>query len=386
MDSRSLRLLLRVAASIGLLVSAKLLIHFVSVNFGFQQGPSECAFSDNFDCDKVALSPSSTLLGVPIAAWSISYYLLIAFVSVGELKPARVRYLTGFGALFSVWMSAQSFFVVGSVCVYCTMLYGLNLFLFLFLHFKLEKSSIISQFINDIRFSEWTLYATVVLGFVVALPRAVLVDGFLSQQTIEILSDVDRKVRSVPASKKVKLINQYKSEQLLQFRPSVITRGPDNAPLHIVEFSDFQCPACASFSRTLSRLVEDYPEKLKVSFYHFPLDKKCNPGRWPAHEQACLLGEIATCAGENFWDVHDAIFALKSYTSESINSLRSGVDQSCLDSGAGAAVVASDIELARSLGVRSTPSVFLNGRGLRDRGYSEIKVLFEYLLSDEQNI
>jgi predicted DsbA family dithiol-disulfide isomerase len=139
-------------------------------------------------------------------------------------------------------------------------------------------------------------------------------------------------------------------------------RGPEDAPVTIVEFSDFQCPYCARVNPTLDEILRRYPDQVRVLFRHFPLD---------FHQQAPKAAEASRCASEQgkFWEYHDLLFAnqkalgvdqLKQYAGQ-LGLDQSNFDQ-CLDSGREAAAVQQDIADGRAAGVSGTPAFFINGR------------------------
>ena len=79
-------------------------------------------------------------------------------------------------------------------------------------------------------------------------------------------------------------------------------RGPQNAPITLVEFSDFQCPYCYKAVPELQAVMKAYPTQVKLIFKQFPLDN---------HSQAALAAAAALAAHKQgkFWPVHDAMFA-----------------------------------------------------------------------------
>lgn len=140
------------------------------------------------------------------------------------------------------------------------------------------------------------------------------------------------------------------------------SRGPTNAPVTIVEFSDFGCPYCRRAATTLEQVLETYGEKVHLVYRHYPLQ--------PNSQRAA---EAASCANENgkFWPYHDLLFAnqdahadtdLKRYAKDV------GLDEqtfaTCLDSGRGTEVVERDTADGDAAGVTGTPSFFVNGRPL----------------------
>ena len=138
-------------------------------------------------------------------------------------------------------------------------------------------------------------------------------------------------------------------------------RGPEDAPITIVEFSDFQCPFCRRVQPTLKQLQDTYGDKLRWSFKDLPLIS--------IHPDAQKAAEAARCAGdqEKFWEFRAAMFeesqinrALFDKTAEAI-----GLDKekftSCLDSDTYAQAVQDDLREAESLGLNGTPAFLING-------------------------
>jgi protein-disulfide isomerase len=140
------------------------------------------------------------------------------------------------------------------------------------------------------------------------------------------------------------------------------TKGPANAAITIIEFSDYQCPFCARVNPTLDRIMQEYDGKVRIVFRDFPL---------PTHAEAPKAAEAGHCAGEQgkYWEMHDRMFAnqqalgvpaLKQHAAAL--SLDTAKFDACLDSGKFAANVEADIEAGRQLGVNSTPMLYINGR------------------------
>ena len=147
--------------------------------------------------------------------------------------------------------------------------------------------------------------------------------------------------------------------ELLADDPS---RGPDDALVVIVEFSDFECSFCQRATATLGVLLERYGDQLRFVFKDFPL---------PNHPHAFKAAEAGNCAHEQgkFWEFHDKLFAtqdaldvpsLKTYAGEL--GLDTEAFASCLDEGRHAAAVNRDLSIGRTSGASSTPTLFTNGR------------------------
>ncbi|MGH9362118.1 MAG: thioredoxin domain-containing protein, partial [Thermoanaerobaculia bacterium] len=155
----------------------------------------------------------------------------------------------------------------------------------------------------------------------------------------------------------------YKLEpQRVEVAATGPAKGPDSAPVTIVEFSDFQCPYCARLAPTLDQVVANYGDKVRLVFRQFPLDM---------HPDARKAAEAALCANEQgkFWQLHDAMFqnqqqlavdALKTKATEL--GLNGEQFNACLDSGKYGQQVTTDLQAGSQAGVSGTPALFVNGR------------------------
>jgi protein-disulfide isomerase/plastocyanin len=142
-------------------------------------------------------------------------------------------------------------------------------------------------------------------------------------------------------------------------------KGDVNAPVTIIEFSDFECPFCGKYvMETYPQIVKDYIEtgKVRYVFRDFPLD---------FHTKAQKAAEAAECAGEQgmYWEMHDYLFANQDYLEVSYlkgyaKDLKLDTDKfdECLDSGAMEEEVLADLIEGQSYGVSGTPGFFINGK------------------------
>ncbi len=138
-------------------------------------------------------------------------------------------------------------------------------------------------------------------------------------------------------------------------------RGPENAPVTIVEFSDFQCSFCRRVQPTLAALQERYGDKIRWSFKDLPLVS--------IHPAARKAAEAARCAGEQgkFWQYREALFQNEKISND-LHDLLSAklkldrqVFQTCLDSGKFKSMVDADAAEAESFGISGTPAFMING-------------------------
>jgi len=138
--------------------------------------------------------------------------------------------------------------------------------------------------------------------------------------------------------------------------------GPDDAPVTIIEFSDYQCPFCRRAAPVIQQVLEKYPSQVRFVFRNYPLER--------IHPLARGAAEAAACAGEQgrFWEFHDKLFAsggeldadsLRQYASD----LELDLDafQACVDERRFQADIEADLAAGQEAGVAGTPAFFING-------------------------
>jgi protein-disulfide isomerase/uncharacterized membrane protein len=147
-------------------------------------------------------------------------------------------------------------------------------------------------------------------------------------------------------------------------------KGPDDADLVIVEFSDFECPFCMKLWNTIESYLESSEHRVQVVFAHYPLDAKCNPSAQTIHPLACDAAMAAHCAHrqDRFWPYAQRLFddqgdferdALLRHAKSLELDLQAF--ETCLDDPATLHRIKLDVERGRALGVEATPTFFLNG-------------------------
>jgi protein-disulfide isomerase len=140
------------------------------------------------------------------------------------------------------------------------------------------------------------------------------------------------------------------------------SQGPDDAPVVIVEFSDFQCPFCARATQTMQEIMKRYPKQVRWVFKHFPLD---------FHPDAKLAHAAAMAAGAHgkFWEMHDLLFlrqnAIKrEHLIKYAEELGLDIDRfrASLDSEEYQMQMDQDVSEGKRLDVSGTPTFFVNGK------------------------
>ncbi|MEP6619984.1 MAG: thioredoxin domain-containing protein [bacterium] len=141
------------------------------------------------------------------------------------------------------------------------------------------------------------------------------------------------------------------------------TRGPDNAPVTIVEFTDYECPYCREyFANTLPLVLARYGDRVRYVVMNLPLSE--------LHPDALGAAEAAECAADQhrFWEYHDRLFLSADLDSAALARIAGEVHlntaafATCVGTRATAERVRGHLAQANSLGIRSTPTFYVNGR------------------------
>jgi len=152
-----------------------------------------------------------------------------------------------------------------------------------------------------------------------------------------------------------------------------IFKGKAEAPVTIVEFSDFQCPYCARLQPTLKDVLKAYPDDVKLVYKHYPLS---------FHKQAKNAAKASEAAREQgkFWEMHDLIY--ENFNKLADNSfadfaqkLGLNMDQFKADYASNKydQLIQSDINMARQVNVTGTPTLFMNGKRMQRRSFDDFK-------------
>jgi protein-disulfide isomerase len=165
-------------------------------------------------------------------------------------------------------------------------------------------------------------------------------------------------------------------------------RGPADARVTVVEYSDFQCPYCQQLQPSLRALASSYPQ-VRFVFKDFPLVKN--------HPWAMTAAIAARCAYQQksgaFWKFHDAIFDNQNaITPENVRQkmlefaaaagLNTSAVRTCMASPQAAWAVEANVQEGHALKVSSTPTMFVNGRRMNDASRALLLQYIQYELAD----
>lgn len=185
----------------------------------------------------------------------------------------------------------------------------------------------------------------------------------------------DLLVLEKPADRQLSLVALEISEEINLSGSPVF--GPENAPVAIVVFDDFECPYCSKAVPLLKQVQQAYPKDSKLVFKNFPL-------KMHRHAEAAALAGLAAHRQGKFWPLHDLLFEnFNRLNPQKIDEL---ARQAGLDMGRFAKdrqdpqlqrQLQADINEGRKAGVRGTPTLFINGRRVKQRSFNEMSRMIE---------
>ena len=381
----------------GSVISAYLLYHHVALRSGALAGPSICNLGGSFDCDAVALSSFSELFGVPLGGYGLIYYLTLILLAwflapdplAGQSHKASYSdsmfFLSALSLPPTIFLAFVSIVYLGKVCLFCSLLYLINILLILVCYFDSHGSgSVIHRLICGAKNTYAYFFtpenartaAPVTLGLLLA-GALVCYSPTLLANTVLKQSELDQQLQAT--------IDSWRSAPVVDLPIRIdegladkdFSMGDSSPKLTIVEFSDFQCPMCRRISPFLKKAVSEN-SSVRLVFKNYPLDASCRDGNSAGmHKLACQAAILARCAGlqgdKSFWQMHDGLFALEGYqwSVEKLLSLPEelGLDAdallSCQSESRTKDRVKEDVRLGDRLKITGTPTIFVNGRKLR---------------------
>lgn len=360
-----------------------------------------CSAMFGTGCDATLLSESSWQLGIPLAGWGLVFYCtLAALLGLAWWLGTAFKVEATLAALVIALLGACASLILAVVmlagwapfCPLCLVIHAINLTLApifrrssgrttreLFQVAKAGLAYLVGREPEGLNDAPWK-----VVGFLAAGLVAVV-----AYQWIYVESAL-RRAAAANDPKPVDVLRAYQSspKQDLTVDVDDARLGPADAPVQLVVFMSFQCPACAEFANELRPLRAEFGDKLCIVVKHFPLGKSCNPALKTDKQlracEAALAAEAARRQGQ-FWPVHDALFQtdleaagdtfVRIAEQTSLDLPRFNTDRAAPET---AAKVRADIELATRLGVSETPAVFLNEHRLPRFGPAILRVLIAH--------
>jgi protein-disulfide isomerase/uncharacterized membrane protein len=403
---------------VGLGLSYVSLDQHVVYSHGFAAGPSFCHINAHLNCEAVNTSEWSVFFGLPVASYGLFLYSVLLIGSLSTSSVGRILSLQTWSAialllsfvasLFSIALFGISELIIGALCLMCLGTYVIN---FLVLG-VVWRTGWRRRFFAGLR--EGLLESLRLLGAVigvVAPPEGVRAWRLRVASLLVVLSGVvsvilpDVLFQSYAAEETVEgdPVEEWKMSPMTSFNLETgkgafgdYSLGDPNAPIQIVEFADYECPACKMMHDLMKELLERYQGKYHFVFKNYPLDKTCNPEmEQELHEFACTAAFFSRCAGEQgkFWEANTILFLRdadkgelkpESLLTDGVKEI--GIDEvaarECMQSGRYRERIVQDIKAGSTAGLQGTPSVWVNGRLVTQPGYESFTRIFNTILEE----
>jgi protein-disulfide isomerase len=313
---------------------------------------SFCAINDFVNCDRVATSPYSVAFGLPVAAWGVLGYGLALLLAIAGLRRARphatwpaglLLAVSGAAVAASVALALVSELAIGAFCVLCAASWVVSAALLVAAWGATRPAGPARALRADLRLLAARSGRTAAL---------VLAGAALVALAIAAYPRYWERPAPAPSSPM-----------------AAATQRAASGPPVVIEFSDYECPACALAHSETKKLLAARPDVTLVR-KHFPLDPACNPAVTRSlHPDACRLAAAAICAEEQgkLGPMDDALFRNQK-AKRPLDALAAevGLDvprlRECLGAPSTQRRLQSDIQSALAIGVRATPTFVVNGR------------------------
>ncbi|MDQ6962456.1 MAG: thioredoxin domain-containing protein [Mariprofundaceae bacterium] len=399
MNEKRIALILMLLSLVGMAVCAYLTNVHQQIMMGSLNEPSLCSLNAEFNCDLVSASPYSSWWGIPVSWLGGMLYLLWFLLALGTFLNTTKNAATAFSIIFitaslavviDMYFAWVMFTIIGSICLFCLLSYGLNITACLlgFYLYKKQGYDLKRAILSIMPFSAHTSYGFASVFVLVAaiafvgqfelqeavhakleLKKAALAQLKAKQEKTHSKSDFDEKAFKAFQSTAPRIAIDTASDPFM---------GNADALLTIVEFSDFQCPMCRQVHETLKKVLPKFNDRVKFVFKNMPLDKSCNSMmQRDLHLSACdlaRLGEAAHAQGQ-FWAMQDMIFAQQdSFKHSKVEQealwqmgQQAGLNMTQLkqDFPMQEQAIQRDIAAAKAAQVQGTPAFYFNGLAIK---------------------
>jgi protein-disulfide isomerase/uncharacterized membrane protein len=363
-----------------------------------------CDISVTLNCRGAIESDWSTLFNVPVPVWAIAFYATLLFGALRLGPPKRTPPATGWaligggvllGTLYSFFLLYLLVFEIQVACPGCLVLDAANV-VALVGFFLLVGQGLGGGLRWLVRSLPREALGRSGMAAAVAFAAVFFITALVAREQLRIDTPPDV---PVPPDRAYNIVEGFPGRVTrveVAHADGAPVKGDPDAPVVIVEFSDFECPYCRRHADVLAALVEAHPERVQVRFMHYPLNSECNPHlESRGHTGACRAARASVCAQDQgrFWEMHDLLFANSQHLDrrsilDMARSLRVDPDEfeACLDSDYSLERVRQQaiagMAAAREAGAGQlgTPFSFVNGllvRGAQPRAALEALILRE---------
>jgi len=377
-------------SGIGMMISSILTVrHYFQANFpeSIFEG-SFCDVSAFFNCDASAFSEISAVMGIPIGYFGM---FAGALVVLGILFPSRrFEQTNSFIALGNVIGVISLFLytvlVLHSLCLLCSGYYVFSILnFFLFLRWGAGRNIFY-------RFFHPSIKMLVVFTVIAGMGGY----GMIAYHNAREAAKVGATMKIVKEFYELPIVGE--PSFVSPYRTVSATDMWEDAPIRLIEFSDFQCPDCVFLTQQLDLLKEEFAGRLNVAFQFFPLEGDCNDVvSKDLHGGACELAYMAAHDPGQFLAIHDELFANFNAARDPEwrrdLAARYGVE-TALDDPATREIVQTIMQTGMEYeqthdrydhGIRSTPTMIINGRMvIGTLPYEHMRAIFQALVDEAE--
>ena len=390
-----------VACAAGAVVSWQLSELHIRGGFGPDSFLGRMCEEGTASCDAVIKSKWGTFLRMPTAVWGMMYFASIGLWYLLAGLPNRAGrwwqlpaiVATGGGLAIAAGLAFIMFFRLPTWCPLCSVTHAASLLLFaasLLMWPRAPKAASVP----DGAASPAAAPPVAGVGMRPGLARAASAGLGAALGVLAVHQNFFLRLhRAEEAQARATLANwsaafaveggDPRALETLRLRPDDAVRGDPNGQNILVVFSDFECPMCGAFTFFWKKEIEPHARgKVRMVFRYFPMNTACNPAiSTTLHERSCEAAAVAEAARlqggpEAFWKMHDELFLNQLRGKRRLSPIelaeRIGLNAGRLERDMNSPRVRDrireDVALGKSVGVRGTPFVFLNGRRVDTSG------------------
>jgi protein-disulfide isomerase/uncharacterized membrane protein len=401
-----------------------------------------CGEGESSGCDQVAQSAWSRVAGFPVAAWGLAFYLslglllVLALVAPAELRPALALvalFALGAALLLDLGLLAVQAFAIHAFCKLCLLTYVLGgiAFAALLPARRAATEPLLARPEGRLALAGAVAGALAIVAFVFAAnvtlrhraaartarllgapapaPAAPASEPAAAPAAAPTPAELPPAATSAPAAGtqdaaywreqaqklQATLDDPHKLEEYFSAKAqrdhdaapvaqidlaNAPMRGPADAPVTVVEYSDFLCPYCRQLAQALAGFVPQAGGRIKIYYKNYPLESSCNPKiSRSIHTGSCALALGGLCAQYQgkFEAYHDRVFAAELHSAQPSDVIRlageAGLNtaamEGCLTDPKTKAALDAQIAEGNRLGITSTPTVYIDGKKLPQINY-----------------
>ncbi len=347
--------------------------------------PSGCSINEWISCDVVLATRFAKMFGIPVAWLGFLLYLSITFLALlaiaskdikRSLSSIALSSIISVGAILFSLYKAYQLVQMPVLCPVCVSMYAVNLAILILLLMSpglalKNIGSFYGGYLKSVfgwksrrEFSHQPIVYAIFLSWVFII-------GYSGVYYFE--KDI---LKPKEFDLEAALTAHFEQNTVdITIDTHAALRGNPDADITIVEFSDFECPACRNASSQLTSILLEFGNDVSLSFMNYPLDKSINPNmKFDIHKNAGLAARAGICAQKmgDFWSYHDAMFSnQKKIDRDFLIQLAKeqrwdpAEFRNCMDLEETYQRVVDDIRKGTDIGVKGTPYIYINGRKLK---------------------